>query len=146
MVAVPEVQSTALALSLPIASFTTWGMPLRIEGAPIPERLGEGPRGYFDAVTSAYFETLDMTLMEGRGFTSADDLDHAPVVVVNEAIARLFWPDESAIGKRISAGDQQDNPTWREIVGVVNDVDFPGSVLEPASRLQIYGPLYQYSQ
>jgi len=146
MVALPEVQSTALALSLPITSFATWGMPVRIAGTPIPAVSGDGPSAYFDAVTSAYFDTLGMTLIEGRPFTPADDLDHPPVVVVNDAVARFFWPDQSAIGKRLSAGDGSGRPIWREIVGVVNDVDFPASLLEPVSRLQIYGPLYQYSR
>ena len=146
MVALPDVRSTALALSLPISSFSTWGMPVRMEGASVPTVSGEGPSAYFDAVTSGYFETLGMTVIEGRPFTPADDPNHPQVVVVNEALARLFWPNDTEIGKRISAGDRPDDPIWREIVGVTNDVAFPAGLLEPVSRLQIYGPLYQYSQ
>lgn len=146
MVALPGVERTALALSLPVTSFGTWGMPVKIQGTTLPDVLGEEPTAYFDAVSSSYFDTLGMTVRDGRPFTPTDDDDHPPVVIVNEALARSFWPGESAIGRRISAGDNPDRPTWREIVGVVNDVEFPASLLAPVSPLQIYAPLYQYSQ
>jgi len=52
-------------------------------------------------VDEDYFRTMDIPLLEGRGFLSSDTADAAPVAIVNEAFARLFWPDESALGKRI---------------------------------------------
>jgi putative ABC transport system permease protein len=57
-------------------------------------------------------------------------------------VARRFWPNENPLGKRIGNADPKDRD-WREIVGVVNDVGFPGSLGEPYTRLQSFQPLAQ---
>jgi ABC-type antimicrobial peptide transport system permease subunit len=63
------------------------------------------------------------------------------VIVINETMARSFWPNESPIGKRIGRPDPQRN--WMEVVGVVNDVGFPGNLSEPYTRLESFRPLAQ---
>ena len=63
------------------------------------------------------------------------------MVIINETAARRFWPNESAIGKRL--GRPGDNPNWLEVVGVVNDVNFPGDLGEPYTRLESFRPLAQ---
>jgi predicted permease len=52
-------------------------------------------------VDDTYFRTMNIPLLEGREFLTSDTADSAPVIIVSEALARLFWPEESAIGKRI---------------------------------------------
>jgi predicted lysophospholipase L1 biosynthesis ABC-type transport system permease subunit len=63
------------------------------------------------------------------------------VIIVNETLARTYWPGESAVGKRIGFPD-----AWLEVVGVVNDVRSPTDAGEPSTRFQSYQPLAQQSQ
>jgi ABC-type lipoprotein release transport system permease subunit len=80
-------------------------------------------------------------LLEGRVFNSGDTAERPPVVIINEAMARRFWPNQSAVGKRIGRPGQ--NPNWQEVVGVVNDVSYPGDLSEPYTRLQSFRPQAQ---
>jgi predicted permease len=89
-----------------------------------------------------HFETLGIRLREGRPFNSLDTTNSPSVVIINEAMARTFWPNESPIGKRM--GGPGPNPDWKEVVGVVNDVRFPGTLGEPYTRFQSYEPMAQW--
>lgn len=89
-----------------------------------------------------YFRTLGISLHEGRPFTSDDKLGRPLVVMVNESLARRFWPDRSALGEKLAIGGVS-NPQWREIVGVVGDVRFPGDVGQPETLFQVYRPWAQ---
>jgi ABC-type antimicrobial peptide transport system permease subunit len=80
-------------------------------------------------------------LREGRVFHSLDTTNSPTVVIINETMARTFWPNESPIGKRFAYPG--DDPDWKEIVGVVNDVRFPGTLGEPYTRFQSYVALAQ---
>jgi predicted permease len=70
-------------------------------------------------VEPGYFHTVGLTLLEGRDFTDADDEDAPKVVIVNEAMARRYWPGESPIGKLIYTDDF--DGTAHQIVGIVRD-------------------------
>jgi len=84
---------------------------------------------FYQTVTTDYIETMGIEVIEGRGFTASDDAGAVPVVLVNETLARLFYPGESAIGKRVDpSGAPQ---MFLEIVGVVADVKQAG-LDEPA--------------
>jgi predicted permease len=111
-----------------------------IEGQPVPE-AGQLPEVFFEPVNTDYFETLGVRLLEGRTFTSTDDAGHPGVIVINEAMARRFWPNESPIGKRV--GRQGQDPQWQQVIGVVNDVGFPARLGDPYTRLQTFRPLAQ---
>src|SRR5262249_20312055 len=76
-----------------------------------------------------------------RNFTIADTVDHPRVTIINEMTARQFFPDESPLGHRIGwpGGDHN----WREIIGVVNDVEFPATLDAPYTRYQSFYPLPQ---
>jgi putative ABC transport system permease protein len=80
-------------------------------------------------------------MLEGRSFSATDTPDHPDVVIVNEAMAKRFWPNESPLGKRIKQPGPDNK--WQEVVGVVNDVGFPGTLGEPYTRLQTFRPLVQ---
>ncbi len=109
----------------------------QIEGAAEPEPADQ-PFGWVRSVDDGYFKTMGIPLLSGRTF-SASDREGAPdVLVVNEATAKRYFGEESALGKRINM-----NATvrWREIVGVVADTRHFGLV-EPA-RPAVYIPYQQ---
>jgi predicted permease len=99
-------------------------------------------------VTSDYFATLGIPLLRGRTFDERDDADHPRTIVVNETMARTYWPNEDAIGKRIRAarrsGPQPANAApWITVVGVVADTRNNG--LDRPAPPQVYGSLLQVS-
>ena len=135
----PGVQQVSLSGSQPAWSFYS-------SGGVVLEGQAEGPRGqlpevFFEPVSPHYFETLGVRVLAGRTFAATDNADRPNVVIINETMARRFWPNESAVGKRI--GRPGANPNWREVVGVVNDVRFPARLNEPYTRLQAFLPLTQ---
>jgi len=133
----PGVQSAALVSGLP---------PIRRINANDTEMEGlpTGPDApiqnvdYWQAVTPAYFETMRIRLLEGRLLDDRDGASSQPVVVINQAMARHFYGDESPIGRRLRAGNQ--NP-WHTIVGVVADVKNAG--LDQAAGTELYFPIAQ---
>ncbi|HMJ90660.1 MAG TPA: ABC transporter permease [Candidatus Acidoferrum sp.] len=139
LAALPGVQRTALSSMLPI-----WGLGSRdfvVEGRPASP-AGQQPLTYEDAVTPGFFDTFGIRLRQGRFFTAGDTTNRPGVVIINEAMARRFWPNESPLGKRIGSGDTK-NPDWQEIVGVVSDTRFPANLVGPDTRFQSYRPLAQ---
>jgi predicted permease len=135
----PGVEQIALSASQLVWGFNSSGSYI-IEGQPEPPP-GQWPEFFQEPVSLHYFETMGIRLLQGRVFTAADIADRPQVVIVNETLARRFWPSESAIGKRIGRPGQ--NPNWMEVVGVVNDVRFPASLGEPYTRFQAFRPLAQ---
>ena len=75
-----------------------------------------------DAVSSDYFRVMGIPLREGRTFTAADNRTAPPVVIVNENMARRFWPNERAVGKRFKYGSADSQAPFMTIVGVVADM------------------------
>jgi predicted permease len=95
-------------------------MGVGIGGLPPPER-GEAPRMANTLITSpGYFATLEMRLAEGRDFAETDTESTPPVIIVNEAFARRYFPNGNAVGRRIGTGFDSLEPV-REIVGIVAD-------------------------
>lgn len=139
--ALPGVRQIALSGSQPVWGFNSSGS-FKVEGQPEP-KPGEWPEIYFEPVSTDYFATLGVRLLEGRTFTATDVADRPNVIIINETTARRFWPNESAVGKRV--GRPGNNPNWAEIVGVVNDIKFPGDLGEPYTRYQAFRPLAQSS-
>src|SRR6185436_17057543 len=80
-------------------------------------------------------------LQQGRTFNASDTSDHPKVVIINETAARSFWPNESPIGKRISSTGPKKE--FSEIVGVVNDLAFPGNMGEPYTHFEAFVPMTQ---
>jgi putative ABC transport system permease protein len=135
----PGVEHAAIGSSHPVFGFSSSGSFL-VEGRPEPPP-DKYPEIFYEAVSSDYFVTLGARLQQGRPFNAADTADHPRVVIINETTARTFWPNESAIGKRIS--DTSPTRVFYEIVGVVNDLAFPGSMREPYTRYQAFVPVSQ---
>ena len=91
-------------------------------------------------VTKDYFATMGIRLMEGRFFDDRDTVAEAPVVIVNSAMARTFWPNESAIGKHVRPNSGSKDP-WSTVVGVVDDVKNAG--LDRPVGTELYLPYGQ---
>jgi putative ABC transport system permease protein len=129
--AIPGVRSAGFTSYLPLAG-TNNNWSFFIEGRP------PNPPGVYDStdyrpVTAGYFETLGIPIRRGRSFEARDDEDHALVVVINEAMARGFWPNENPLGKRLKFGDEH----WRAIIGIVGDVHHQGLAIAPAPEMYI---------
>ncbi len=135
----PGVQHVAIGGSQPVYGFSSSSSFL-VEGRPEPPP-DKYPEIYFEPVSSKYFETLGARLQQGRIFNSADTADHPRVAIINEATARTFWPNESPVGKRISNTDP--DKIYYEIVGIVNDLAFPGRLGEPYTRFEAFVPVTQ---
>jgi predicted permease len=96
----------------------------------------DGPtRAHPRIVSTGYFDAAGITLRSGRGFQTTDTADGPLVVVVNETMARRYWPGQEAIGRRVKfVGD----PPWREVVGVIGDVKHWG--LDREVNPELYMP------
>ena len=121
LAAVPGVRSAGVASTLPLSgSAQATGhviadLPFR-EGAPEPVF-------WYGHASEGYFEALGIPLLAGRTLTRADQESRAGVVVVNQALARRFWPRGDALGKRLRPGAAKgEGDPWYTIVGVVGDV------------------------
>ena len=118
----PGVQSIGVSTSVPLSGNTS-GRGFSIEDHPIgPEDLP--PVHFFKYASPGYFETMRVPLVAGRTFERADHEDPRASVIVNEAFAQVYWPNDDAVGRRIQfGGGQEQNPdTWYTIVGVVGNV------------------------
>jgi len=137
--AIPGVESAAFTLSLPIEG-SQWGSIFIVGDQPVPGRA-QIPQADFNPISPEYIKTMRIPLLKGRAFSEADTGKSPPVVLINETMARRFWPNEDPIGKRVKQGWPEQTTPWREVVGVVGDVKMQG-VVEP-TRLHIYLPTSQ---
>ncbi len=132
--AVPGVRSAAISAALPLVPKRI--TPVLPEGQPeVP--LAERPFIIIEAINPSWFRTLHVPLQAGREFTDADNADAPKVVVVNQALARRYWPGQNPIGKHIALGRQ----TPSEVVGVAADVKNRGLALD--AQVQLYFPFSQ---
>jgi macrolide transport system ATP-binding/permease protein len=131
----PGVQSVGIASDLPLECNcdTDW---IRVVGKPFH---GEHNEVNERDVSPGYLATLKAKLLRGRMLTEQDDNSHPQVVVINEALAKKYFPGEDPIGKRIGRGDLAPD-SIREIVGVVADVREGGLAddIWPAEYESIY--------
>jgi putative ABC transport system permease protein len=134
--ALPEVTSVGVVTRLPLFSALNNSTSfMAIEGRPLPP--GQHPEVDFRRASTGYFQTLGIPLHAGRLVTEQDITSNTPAVVINEAMARRFWPDEDPVGKRISAtGSNPEQGPWQTIVGVVGNVRHLGLDIEP--RPEVY--------
>jgi putative ABC transport system permease protein len=136
--AMPGVRRAAATTRLPFGA-GAWGSVFLIEGRPDPSvEGGDWPYAEIAAVVSEeYFETMGIPILEGRAFEAVDRADAPPVALVNEGLARRYWPDESPVGKRI----RSPGGPWVTVVGIARDTRVRGLVGEEDTGL--YRPLRQ---
>ena len=131
----PGVESASAVSSLPMQSLgIARALPFTVEGQPPPE--GEDPRADVIMVASGYFETMKIPLRQGRFLDERDTTEAPRTAVINETMARRYFPDGDPVGQFIQ------NPHGREeVVGVVADVRAQSLDSEP--KKQVYLPLAQ---
>jgi putative ABC transport system permease protein len=118
--ALPGVESAATGTAVLMPLVTNSGN-WSIEGKPAPPP-GQQIEYPFETVSPGYFETLRIELVRGRTFTAQDHADAPRVVVINETLARMGWPDQDPIGRHIRPGGINSNAPWFTVIGVIKDV------------------------
>ena len=134
---VPGIESGGVGSSIPLED--DWSQSFQIKGLP----MRPDPHGFMAVVSPDYFRALGIPLIAGRTFTEADMATSLPVAVIDEKLARLYWPSENAIGKQIDLGEgTPEKPQLHEIVGVVGGVKhLSAATLD--TKGEVYMPLLQ---
>ncbi len=125
--AVPGVESVAQAFITPMSLIST-GDRLTIENHPL-EPGQQPPDVNYNMVTAGYFDTLQIPLLRGRKFADTDREKAPLVAVVNQTMAKKFWPNEDALGRRFSL--KGPNGPFIEVVGIVQDGKYQDVTEDP---------------
>jgi len=115
----PGVRSVSASSMIPLLG-DNGNSSMSIEEHPISDPADKIVVGN-EAVSPGYLETMGIPLLEGREITALDRADTPGVIIINRHMARHFWPDESAIGKRVKYGPLDSDSPWMEVVGVMGD-------------------------
>ena len=141
MNALPGVNSAAAITFIPL-TLVRGSKGFAIEGRP-PIAPGQIPMAGYDVLTPGYFATMRIPLREGRDFLWSDTPETQPVIIINEAMAKTYWPNEDPLGKRIRQGARGDHQLpWLTIAGVVGDVREFDPLTPP--RPTMYFPIAQF--
>jgi putative ABC transport system permease protein len=148
--ALPGVHGATAATILPLGAGDAWGKFLSIEGRT-ETSIDKVPLVRF-ALVSPDFQTFGMSVRKGRSFANEDKSNSQPVAIINDTLARRFFPNEDPVGKTIFMGPPENllppedrtanRANRRTIVGVVSDVK--GGTLNRPTPAQVYAPLTQY--
>lgn len=143
--ALPGASAAAAVEFLPLSGLDA-STGIYIDGRPAPARADE-QRAHYRSVSDGYFEAMGIRILEGRGFTARDREGSPRVAIVNESMAKRYWPGESPIGRRVALDFEAmrffpDRPPefdiasgMREIVGVAADVHHQGLDVPPSPEL-----------
>ncbi|HSL71514.1 MAG TPA: ABC transporter permease, partial [Longimicrobiales bacterium] len=134
---VPGVRSASWTISVPFWSNEGRGAPY-VPGVDSVSKLG---RFILQAGSTSYFETVGTRILRGRGFTDRDGAATAPIVVVNEAMAKALWPGQDPVGKRMRIGP--DTMPFLTVVGVAEDMRGQRFTGDP--EFWYYLPIDQYT-
>ena len=133
----PGTLSAGATINLPLGDGGMNG-DFQIQGRTFP--LHQEPIAEKCIVTPGYFQALGVRLLRGRVFSEQDGRDAHTVAIINESLARSFWPNQNPIGQRLDIG-LSEKANWQEIVGVVADAKRAG--LDASTTSEIYVPLAQ---
>jgi putative ABC transport system permease protein len=129
--ALPGVEVAGAACCVPLQGGL--GLPFTIEGRPLTQGAFHGGGGFMP-ISATYFSAFKIPILRGRAFTDRDDGGAPGVVIINQTMAKQFWPDGDPLADRITiakgVGPQFDEPP-RQIVGIVGDVRANGLGVEP---------------
>jgi putative ABC transport system permease protein len=136
--ALPGVEAAGAINHLPLDGSNS-SLSFHIEGRPLPPAGEAPPATNWRAITPDYFRAMGIGLLQGRVFNERDTAQSPAVVVINETMARRFWPGENPLGRRIRPADP-DEP-WAEIVGIAHAVKHWG--VDRDSQAEAYYPHVQ---
>ncbi|MEP7271438.1 MAG: ABC transporter permease [Acidobacteriota bacterium] len=134
--ALPGVEAVGAVDSLP---FSGRARAWRFRKAGDPPDAAAAPAASFQVATADYFRTVGMKLRSGRLFSGIDRDGTPAVAIINETMARRFWPQQDVVGQRIFIRNEE---VPREIIGVVSDVRHFG--LEREAEPEMYAPFEQF--
>jgi putative ABC transport system permease protein len=134
----PGIEAVGVTTALPMTG-QDFADAFTAEGYT-PPRVGATPMASVRGVTPDFLRALGLRVVRGRGFTARDTQSAEPVVLVNEAFARRYWPGLDAVGKHLQQSNNGTG-TVRAVVGVVADVRHRGAALEAAP--EVYMPYEQ---
>jgi predicted permease len=136
----PGVQAAGITSVLPLSG-TNGDSSFEMEGAPL-HGGGPGPDEEIRIVGPDYMRVLQVPLRQGRFFDAGDTAQSPPVVIINQALARKYFKNADALGKRITFDDPKHNPKWVTIVGIVGDIRHRGLDADP--QPEYYVPHSQF--
>ncbi len=137
---IPGVSSVGRSIRTPVSNFE-WDQQILSDSPNAPK--GEDANAFLNFVSPGYFQTLRTPVLQGRGFSSSDTKSSPLVVIVNETLARQFFPGESPLGKYVTRGEIAGKTTPPiEIIGIVKDAKYeslrentPPQAFFPASQI-----------
>jgi len=136
----PGVEAAGGTIVLPLSGSNTdssFAIEGRSTGAKEPT-----PDEELRTISPDYFRVIRTPLLRGRFFAESDNIDAPGVVIINDALAKKYWPNEDALGKRITFSDtRKPDPKWLTIVGIVRSIRHRALDVDPQS--EYYLPLAQ---
>ncbi len=137
--ALPGVEAVGLSEEIFISGNPAGILNIERASAEAPEAARVPFRR--DVISGDFFQTLRVPLQRGRFFNAQDNQGVAPVAIINETMARRFWPGEETLGKRFKLGPAQAQNPWLTVVGVVGDMRRQSLERQPIA--QIFVPYLQ---
>jgi predicted permease len=117
--ALPGVVAGGATTNLPLLG--NWGRSLTVEGYPVLS-VGQAPLVNHHLITPNYFKAIGIPILSGRDFNDTDTPEGQKVTIIDERLAREYWPNQSPLGKRVRFGPPESNEPWHTIVGVVGNI------------------------
>ncbi|HEV7904427.1 MAG TPA: ABC transporter permease, partial [Pyrinomonadaceae bacterium] len=136
----PGVAAASYTTAVPLTGMTSNGLTL--EGRQAEPNVSWN--AVHRQISPGYFQALGLALRQGRQFDERDDERAMPVAVVNETMARQFWPGEEALGKRFKVGSAEGANPWLTVVGVAEDVRQMG--VDAPVKAEMFVPYRQAGQ
>jgi putative ABC transport system permease protein len=140
--AIPGVQQASAVSMLPLnrgLATATFTAPVAFEGVTNPD-LAARPRADVRMINSDFFKTMGIPMLDGRDFTEREIIEpDARVIIINETMARRFWPDESPLGRRIKLNRME---PWDEVIGIVGDIKTTD--LDGEAQPTVYWPQHSW--
>ena len=137
--ALPGVESASVSRGLPIGDWA--GQFFTTSDQPNPP-AGQVPDANYVVAGPDYFRTLQIPLLAGRSFSEQDTGTSERVVVVNEQLARTYWPGQNALGKQLRMGTPSETAPWLTVVGVAGNVLSQGP--NEGFHAEVYVPCQQF--
>ena len=135
---IPGIKNAGFTNILPMSG-TNSDSSFSIEGRTSDDK-NPSPDEEFRQVSPGYFEAMEISLLRGRQFRESDNADAPPVTIINAALAKRYWPNEDAIGKRINIGASVMKEKWATIIGIVGNVRHRGLDYDPLP--EYYMPIH----
>ncbi|MEY2547194.1 MAG: hypothetical protein QOG48_2311 [Verrucomicrobiota bacterium] len=139
---IPGVQHAGITSILPLSGSNSDNSFI-VEGRT-PAQTGVYPDEELRTVSPDYFRVLQTPLLQGRFFEDSDTAEAPSVVIVNQTFAKKYWPNEEAVGKRISF--EGTNPKWFTVIGVVADMRHRGLDVDPVPEQYLPHPQRAYRE